>query len=103
MLVLSRRRNQSIRIGDEIEVTILEVRGERVRIGINAPREVPVMRTELLTKDLELPPRSETDSSADADTIVQLAEPSAGNDSLRTGSSRSNGFRNGNRGPTRPR
>ncbi|MSX01924.1 MAG: carbon storage regulator CsrA [Actinobacteria bacterium] len=47
MLVLSRKVNQSIMIGDEIEVTVLSVDGDRVRLGIAAPREVPVFREEV--------------------------------------------------------
>jgi carbon storage regulator len=47
MLVLTRKRNQSIMIGDEIEVSVLSVMGEKIRIGIHAPREIPVFRKEL--------------------------------------------------------
>ena len=47
MLVLTRRSNQSIMIGHDIVVTVLEVRGEQVRIGIKAPREVEVHREEV--------------------------------------------------------
>jgi carbon storage regulator len=47
MLVLTRKSNQSIMIGDDIEVSVLAVMGEKVRIGIAAPREVPVFRTEV--------------------------------------------------------
>ncbi|MDP2872544.1 MAG: carbon storage regulator CsrA [Bacillota bacterium] len=47
MLVLTRKRNQSIIIGDEVEVTVLEVRGDQVRLGINAPRRVSVHRREV--------------------------------------------------------
>jgi carbon storage regulator len=47
MLVLTRKSNQSIMIGDEIEVTVLAVMGEKVRIGIEAPRSVPVFRKEV--------------------------------------------------------
>ena len=47
MLVLTRKSNQSIMIGDDIEVSVLAVMGEKVRIGIQAPREVPVFRTEV--------------------------------------------------------
>lgn len=47
MLVLTRKVNQSIMIGDEIEIVVLEVRGEQVRLGIKAPREVPVHRREI--------------------------------------------------------
>jgi carbon storage regulator len=47
MLVLTRKSNQSIMIGDDIEVSVLSIMGEKVRIGIQAPREVPVFRTEV--------------------------------------------------------
>ncbi len=47
MLVLTRKIEQSIMIGDEIEVSILSVSGDKVRIGIDAPREVAVFRTEV--------------------------------------------------------
>jgi carbon storage regulator len=47
MLVLTRKVNQSIMIGDEIEIVVLEVRGEQVRIGVKAPRSVPVHRREI--------------------------------------------------------
>jgi carbon storage regulator len=47
MLVLTRKSNQSIMIGDDIEVSVLSVVGEKVRIGIQAPADVPVFRTEI--------------------------------------------------------
>ncbi len=47
MLVLTRRANQSIMIGSDVVVTVLEVHGEQVRIGIKAPRSVAVHREEL--------------------------------------------------------
>jgi carbon storage regulator len=47
MLVLTRKTNQSIMIGDDIEVSVLAVMGEKVRIGIQAPRSVPVFRKEV--------------------------------------------------------
>lgn len=47
MLVLTRKANQSIMIGDQIEVSILSVVGEKVRLGIEAPRDVPVFRKEV--------------------------------------------------------
>ena len=50
MLVLSRKTNQSIMIGDEIEITVLSVSGEKVRLGIKAPREVPVYRDEVYSE-----------------------------------------------------
>jgi carbon storage regulator len=47
MLVLTRKPNQSIMIGDDIEVSVLSVVGDKVRIGINAPQDIPVFRTEI--------------------------------------------------------
>jgi carbon storage regulator len=47
MLVLTRKRAQSIMIGDDIEVSVLAVSGDKVRIGIDAPRDVPVFRKEV--------------------------------------------------------
>ncbi len=47
MLVLTRKTNQSIMIGDEVEVSILSVSGDKVRIGIDAPRDVAVFRKEV--------------------------------------------------------
>src|SRR5271170_5769542 len=47
MLVLTRKSNQSIMIGDEIEVSVLSVMGEKVRIGIQAPQSIPVFRKEI--------------------------------------------------------
>ena len=53
MLVLTRKVNQSIVIGDGIEVVVLEVRGEQVRIGIKAPRDVAVHRKEIYEQIME--------------------------------------------------
>ena len=47
MLALSINANESIMIGNDIEITILEVKGEQVKIGINAPKSVPVYREEV--------------------------------------------------------
>lgn len=47
MLVLSRQRDETIMIGDDIEITIVDIRGDKVRIGISAPTEVPVHRKEV--------------------------------------------------------
>ena len=47
MLVLTRKTNQSIMIGDDIEVSVLAIMGEKVRIGIEAPRSIPVFRKEV--------------------------------------------------------
>lgn len=71
MLVLSRRAGESVVIGDEVTVTILEVRGDVVRVGIDAPRSVSVHRAELLA-ELESSNRSAASPSDDA--VASLAE-----------------------------
>ena len=47
MLVLSRQKDESIMIGDEVEITIVDVRGDKVRLGINCPRSITVHRKEI--------------------------------------------------------
>ena len=47
MLVLSRQRDQTIMIGDDVEITVVDIRGDKVRLGINAPSEIPVHRKEV--------------------------------------------------------
>lgn len=47
MLVLSRHRDESIIIGDDIVITVVDIRGDKVRLGINAPVEIPVHRQEV--------------------------------------------------------
>ena len=47
MLVLSRNKDESIMVGDNVEITIVDVRGDKVRLGITAPREIPVHRKEV--------------------------------------------------------
>lgn len=47
MLVLSRQRDESIIIGDNIVITVVDIRGDKVRLGITAPREIPVHRREV--------------------------------------------------------
>jgi carbon storage regulator len=57
MLVLSRKESQRIRLGDDIVVTIVKISGDKVRIGIEAPTSVLVLRDELETRDpAALPP-----------------------------------------------
>jgi carbon storage regulator len=47
MLVLSRQRDQTIMIGDDIEITVVDIRGDKVRLGINAPQHIAVHRKEV--------------------------------------------------------
>jgi carbon storage regulator len=65
MLVLSRRVGESIVIGDDVTITVLEVRGDVARIGIRAPRSVAVHRAELLA-ELEETNREAASPSAEA-------------------------------------
>ena len=74
MLVLTRKSNQSIMIGDEIEVSVLSIMGEKVRIGIQAPREVPVFRKEVY---LEI---QEERGDVAAPTAAAATEDSSGGD-----------------------
>jgi carbon storage regulator len=65
VLVLTRKSNQSIMIGDDIEISVLAVMGEKVRIGIEAPRSVPVFRREVYVEIQEDTDDSESQEDAD--------------------------------------
>jgi carbon storage regulator len=70
MLVLTRKSNQSIMIGDEIEVSVLAVMGEKVRIGISAPRSVPVFRKEVYL-DIKLDQAGDGDERAQVEAALE--------------------------------
>jgi carbon storage regulator len=65
VLVLTRKSNQSIMIGDDIEISVLAVMGEKVRIGIEAPRSVPVFRREVYVEIQE----DSDDETAEKDEV----------------------------------
>ncbi len=69
MLVLTRKSNQSIMIGDEIEISVLAVMGEKVRIGIEAPRSVPVFRREVYVEIQE--DREDTDEHGEVGRALE--------------------------------
>jgi len=71
VLVLSRRLGESVVIGDDVVVTVLEVRGDVVRIGIDAPRAVRVQRAELLA---QLADANAEAASPPAATVASLAD-----------------------------
>jgi carbon storage regulator len=71
MLVLSRRAGESIVMSDDITVTVLEVRGDVVRIGIDAPRSVKVHRAELLA---QLEESNRNAASPSDDLVAQLSQ-----------------------------
>lgn len=80
MLVLTRKSNQSIMIGDDIEVSVLAIVGEKVRIGIQAPRDVPVFRKEvyLEIQDEQRDGMKPHEAVAEVDAALQeLGEPTA--------------------------
>ena len=62
MLVLSRKESQRIRLGDSIVITIVKISGDKVRIGIDAPSDVLVLRDELEVRERKGPPQSPADS-----------------------------------------
>ena len=70
MLVLSRKKNESIVIDDNIVITVVEVRGDKVRLGIQAPREVPVHRSEVY-EAIQTDLTSSTDVTISADVPEQ--------------------------------
>ena len=74
MLVLSRRIGESIIIGDDIVVTVLEVRGDVVRVGISAPRSIRVHREEVY-RALEAANRAASEVSADAESALAAVLP----------------------------
>jgi carbon storage regulator len=80
VLVLSRRIGESIIIGDDIVVTVLEVRGEVVRVGIAAPRSIRVHREEVY-RALEAANRAAAEVSADAETALAALLPKKAADS----------------------
>jgi len=75
MLVLTRKSNQSIMIGDEIEISVLLVMGDKVRIGIQAPRSVPVYRREVYVAIQR--EREEELAGTEPETDAELAQSGA--------------------------
>ena len=71
MLVLTRKTNQSVMIGDDVEVTVLAVMGDKVRLGIQAPREIPVFRDEVYLEIQQGKPEPDLETaSADVDEAL---------------------------------
>lgn len=77
MLVLTRKLDESIRIGDDIKVTILRIKGNTIRVGIEAPRDVRVVRSELtFGEEGSTKPVSQHDDQATVTTIVDSPQAS---------------------------
>lgn len=77
MLVLARKTGQSIVINENIELLIIEVRGDQVRLGINAPKNVPVHRKELLEQIKAENVKAATETSMDDITKIMNQIPKA--------------------------
>ena len=69
MLALTRKKGESIIVNNDIEISILELRGDQVKIGIRAPKEVPVYR-----KEVYLQIQKENEAALSADSITALKE-----------------------------
>jgi carbon storage regulator len=81
MLVLTRKSNQSIMIGDDVEVSVLSVMGEKVRIGIQAPQNIPVFRKEIYLEihreDGDSAPAEDDVRAEVTDALQELGESSS--------------------------
>ena len=71
MLVLTRKSRQSIMIGDDIEVSVLSIMGEKVRLGIQAPRDIPVFRHELYLEIQHEKVAARTAAAAEVDEALK--------------------------------
>ncbi|BCJ87868.1 carbon storage regulator CsrA [Effusibacillus dendaii] len=73
MLILSRKQGESIMLGDGIEVTVVEVKGDQVRIGIQAPSDVSIFRKEIYL-EIQSENRHAVQSARDIDKLNQVWE-----------------------------
>jgi len=78
MLVLTRKRDESIMIGDHIRVTVVEVRGDQVKLGIDAPRSIPVHREEVYREILEENRKAALSADVDVTRLGGLIAQDAG-------------------------
>jgi carbon storage regulator len=73
MLVLSRKPGEAVRVGEDVEITVVEVKGDLVRIGIEAPRNVPVWRKELWEAIVEENRKAAEEAAAASLPVVKPA------------------------------
>lgn len=71
MLVLSRKKNESIMIGDDIELTIIEIQGDQVRLGIKAPKNISIHRKELFLEIQEENKKAANNSIFELNAILK--------------------------------
>jgi carbon storage regulator len=83
MLVLSRRKDETIMIGDDVEITIVDVRGDAVRLGIKAPRDVSVHRKEIYDAIQAENIAAARESAPDGKAVGGLGDLLKGGDGLR--------------------
>src|SRR5689334_8406422 len=92
MLVLSRQRDQTIMIGDEIEITVVDIRGDKVRLGITAPTRIAVHRKEVYeairSENEEAPRLDRSLETGDLDAIKRTISPGPARNRQRAASSR---------------
>jgi carbon storage regulator len=75
MLVLSRQRDETIMIGDEIEISIVDIRGDKVRLGINAPTRIAVHRKEVYDAIRRENTQAARLGTTDLDSLAQTIQP----------------------------
>jgi len=78
MLVLSRQRDETIMIGDDVEITVVDIRGDKVRLGINAPTRIAVHRKEVYEAIRAENQRAAQLTGSDADLLRRRLNPAAG-------------------------
>ena len=71
MLALSRKTNESIMLGNDIEITVLEIKGDQVKIGVNAPKSVAIFRKEIYLQ-IQEENKKAAEQQVDRDTIEKL-------------------------------
>lgn len=71
MLALARKVNQSIIIGNDIEITLLEIKGDQVKMGINAPKSVPIYRKEIY-EQIQEENKKAAQTEIDVETLKNL-------------------------------
>jgi len=81
MLILTRRNNEAIKIGDDVTITVLAIRGSQVRLGIQAPKEISVHREEIYQRILA--EKNAEDSETDDNETADDEEPRSQDNKIR--------------------